>query len=320
MKYTKEQAEMLALLVLMGCAVVVLSFLYLVKPNFAAMTKSKAELTKTEAEIAKLSKARVDRAKGKQEMDTLMSVIGNGEGAIFSGLGADPPLYGVCVQAADNADLKPSPAFGVQTTTDLLEFTEKGTDGKEVTRHYVEVSQTLDVHSADFFSLCGFLSAVEKTSEGLRITHLEMDNQQLDQKEQEEGKVKVKVELGMLGIQEGEPKAIVMGKPEEIEARNPFSPQEGGPVGPKVDELINALKQIRVTGILSDSLIMGVPGGGSVTARKGGTFALNGRTVKYVSGTADTFVFEATDTGKQYRLVTDWRKGQVKTVTEEEGK
>jgi len=324
MKYTKEQAEMLALLVLMGCAVVVLSFLYLVKPNFAAVAQYKSELQKTESEIATLSNATVAVAKAQKELETLTATIQRGEKAVFSGLETDPPLSEICVRAATELNLKP--AYGVQTSTALLEFAEPGHDGKPVTRHYDEVSRTLDIHSADFFTLSRFLSAMEKANEGLRVTHLEISNSALSPKEQDEGKVKAKLELGMLGIREGQrsPEPIDVSGHQDFDVaqkRNPFGPP-GGSLAVAKDPLRgvkDVLSRVKVTGIWSDKLIIEIQGGGSVTLNTDETFVLAGITLRYVSGSAESFVFDAVDYGKRYKLTTNW-KGQVRTVTEEEAK
>ncbi len=317
-KYTKEQAEMLALLVLMGCAVVVLTFLYLVKPNFAAMAESKAELKKTEAEIAQLSKAPVQLAKAKKESDALTATIEKGEKAILAGIAVDPPLTQVCVEVANKLGLKP--AFGVQGSEVLLEFKERAADGRQVTRHYGEVSRTLDVLSTDFLSLCRFLSGVEKANEGITVAHLEIGNKSLGEADREAGKVTAKVKLSMLGIREGERatppevKAI-----EEFDERNPFGPAKVKGAGRGVQDITKVLEGIRVTAIWSNKLIMTVPGGGNIEATKGETFVVGKMKMRYVSGAGDTFVFEIAGSGKRYRLVTNWR-GQVKKVEEEETK
>jgi len=324
MKYTKEQAEMLALLVLMGCAVIVLTFLYLVKPNFAKAAQSKQELTKIEAEIATLHKATLELAKAKKEMETLTGKVERGEGAIFSGLETNPPLTQVCVQAATKLNLKP--AFGAQITSPLLEFSDKGTDGSRVTRHYDEVLRTLDIQSADFFSLCRFLAGVENANEALRVTHLEFENLTLDPKDQEKGNVKAKIELSMLGIREagGElPKIDVSGSEQfdVAQKRNPFGPA-GGRLVAIQDPLKNikdTLSGIRATAIWSDTLMMAVPGTGSITVMKGETFVVGQMKMEYVSVSADSLVFEAVDYGKRYKLIIN-SKGQVKSVTEEEVK
>lgn len=317
-KYTKEQAEMLALLVLMGCAVVVLTFLYLVKPNFTAMASSKAELEKTEAEIAELSKAPVELAKAKKESDALTATIEEGEKAILTGLAVDPPLTKVCAEVANKLAL--NPAFGVQSSGVLLEFKERAADGTQVTRHYGEVSRTLDIISADFLSLCRFLSGVEKANEGITVTHLEIGNKSLSPQDREAGKVKAKVKLSMLGIREGERatppevKAI-----EEFDERNPFGPAKVKGAERGSQDITQVLKGIRVTAIWSNRLIMEVPGSGNVEVTKGKTFLVGKMKIRYVSGAGDTFVFEMADSGKRYRLVTNWR-GQVKKVEEEETK
>jgi hypothetical protein len=317
-KYTKEQAEMLALLVLMGCAVVVLTFLYLVKPNFAAMSESKAELEKTEAEIAELSKAPVELAKAAKERDALTATIEKGEKAILAGLAIDPPLTQVCLEVANKLGLKP--AFGVQSPNVLLEFKERATDGTQVTRHYGEVSRTLDIHSADFLALYRFLSGVEKANDGIRVTHLEIGNKALSPQDQEAGKVKAKVKLSMLGIREGErsapPEVKDIG---EFDERNPFAPAAAPGGGGSSQDLVRVLKGIRVTAIWSDRLMMEVPGSGSIEATKGKTFVVGKMKMRYVSGAGDTFVFETADLGKRYKLITNWR-GQVKKVEEEETK
>ena len=324
MKYTKEQAEVLALLVLMGCAIVVLAFLYLVKPNFEAVAASNKELKKIETEIEQLGKPTLDLAKAKKEMGSLMGIIEHGEGAIFPGLETNPPLTQICIQAAGKLKLKTE--LGAQTKDPLLEFKERGTDGTQVTSHYDEVRRTLDIPSVNFFTLCRFLSAVESANEGLRVTHLNFDNQKLDPQDQENGNVKAKVELSMLGIREGEgePTDIDVSVSEELDVgqkRNPFGPPGKGP-GPVEDPLRNikdVLKGIKILGVWSDELLMDVPGMPSITVRRGETFVIGKTKLKYVSKVGDSHVFEAVDYGKRYTLITNW-KGQVKTVTEEEVK
>ncbi len=324
MKYTKEQAEMLALLVLMGCAVVVLTFLYLVKPNFAAMATSKAELKKTEAKIAELGKASVALAKANKEKEEVTATIESGEKAILSGFAIGSPLYQVCVQAANK--LKLELAFGVQRPGQLLEFKERTADGTQITRHYDEVSRTLDIHSGDFLTLCRFLSAVENANAGMRVTHLEIGNKSLEATEQNAGKVTAKVELSMLGMREGErPPPPVVGEIEDFNVHNPFGP-EGGTTGDvEKAKIMDVLKGIKITGIWPEKLMMEVPLSGTTTksptttAKKGGTFVAQGWKIKYVSRAAGSLVFEAVDDGKRYRAFTNY-KGHVIKVIEEEAK
>jgi hypothetical protein len=325
MSYTKEQAEMLALLVLMGCAVIVLSFLYLVKPNFATIAECKAELKKADAEIANLNKAKVTLARLQKERDSVVAAIRNGEGAVFAGLEVNPPLSDVCVRAANEVNLKP--AYGAQTSKSLLEFRERAADGKEVARHYDDVQRTLDVHSSDFFTLCRFLSAVENANKGLRVTHLEIGNESLEQQEQEKGEVRSKIELSMLGIREGE---RTLGEVIDVsgykdfdvgQKRNPFGPAGGVSAisedpGRRIKEILSRLK---ITGIWSDRLILEVAKDRSITVQQNQTFAVAGLKMVYVAGSADSFLFEAVDYGKRYKITTNWR-GEVKTVTEEDEK
>ena len=329
MKYTKQQVEMLALLVIMGCAVVVLAFLYMVKPNFVAIAKCKKGLNKTESAMAKLNGAPAAMAKAKKEMDSLTDTIERGEKAVFSGLEAGPPLTSICVQAA--RALNPKPAYGEQTDRQLLEFAQRGTDGKPLTRHYDEVSRTLDVHGVNFFDLCRFLSAVESTNEGLRVAHLQIDTVTLEPEAQGRGKVSAKFELSLLGIREGkQPEEIAVGGPEGFSPgskRNPFG-APGVAMEPTVDPLVRlreTLKRLRVQGVWGNLLIVEMPvrtrTGDEVTESlrmsKGETFVLAGVEVKYAGGTGETFVFEATKHAVRFVLETNFR-GEVKRVIKQE--
>lgn len=324
MKYTKEQAEMLALLVLLGCAVVVLSFLYLVKPNFAKGAEYKRELNKTQVEMGKLDKAKVELAKARKESEGLGALIANGEKKVFSGLETAPPLTKTCVDAATT--LKVKQALGAETMNPLLEFTERGQDGRRETRHYDEVQRTLDIESVNFLTLGRFLAAVENANEGLRVTQLELGNLSLESNDQEKGTVKAKIELSMLGIREaGEaPPAIdVSGSRlfDERGKRNPFGPAGGMtiPIDDPLKYVKTLLGAVKVTGVWGDELIMNIPDKGSLTVKKNRPFVLGGTKLKYLSGAADSYVFEAVDHGKRYKLNTNW-SGQVKNITEEEVK
>jgi type II secretory pathway component PulM len=333
MKYTKEQAEMLFLLVVMGCAVVVLSFLYLVKPNFAAMANSRKELSKTEAEIAKVNTARPSLLKARNERDTLTDTVERGEKAVFSGLETDPALYDVCVQAATKVNLKP--AHGKETLKDLLEFKERGEDGKPIVRHYSEVGRTLDLSSADFFAVCRFLSAVENANEGLSVTQFEITNTTLGTEEQEQGKANAKFELSMVGIRElersSDPIDISGYKDFDVGGkRNPFGPPGGSmaPIRDPLGNIKNVLSRTKITGVWSDTLLVDVPERGTtgqdtyrnIAVTKGQSFVIAGVKLQWVSVSGDTFVFEAPDNGVRFKLITRGGSGDIVTVKEEEAK
>jgi hypothetical protein len=332
MRYTKEQAQMLALLVIMGCAVVVLSFLYLVKPNFAAAAKSRKELKKTEAEIGTLNHAPVALAKAKKEMESLTATVDQGEKAVFGGMELVSPLSQICVQAGTMANVRP--AYGEQTTTQLLDFAERGDNpaGAGQTKHYDEVSRTLDIRSADFFALCRFLTAVEGANPGLRVTGLKMDSTTLDDQSQSQGKVNANLELSLMGVREGqapEPSGVVVDAAafDFGENRNPFGPPSGtaGPADNPLVRCKEALRRMKVHGVMADWLLIEVPGrtptGQPTTQRlkltKGQTAVIGGTKMKYVQGSGDSFVFEATGEGVRFTVETNY-KGEVTTIKEEE--
>jgi hypothetical protein len=333
MKYTKQQAEMLFLLVMMACAVVVLSFLYLIKPGFEAMAKSRKELKKTEAEIAKMSDATVALARAKNEKDTLTETIQRGERAIFSGLETDPPLYRLCVMAATKSNIKP--AYGKETLKQALEFADKNPEGKEITRHYDEVRRTLDVSSEDFFGICRFLSAVEKASEGLSVQQLEIYNKGLDPQDEKTGKVNAKLELSMLGIREGGggTESIDVSGAEDFkvgEKRSPFSPpgSGGGVLEDPLADLKRRLAGMKITGMWSDTLLVQLPESGTgeqvthqnATLYKGELSRVGRTRVRWVAVSGDTFVFEVPDHGVRLRLITKGGLGDIITIKEEEAK
>ncbi len=331
MKYTKQQAEMLALLVVMGCAVVVLAFLYLVKPNFATIAQCKNEMKKTEAEITNLSGARLALAKAKNELDELAKTIQLGEGAVFSGLGAGPPLYDVCVQAATELNLKPK--YGEQTNSQLLEFAERGPDGTALQRHYDEVSRTIEMRAVDFLTFCRFLTAVEKANPGLGVAHLEIDAKTVDAQFQGQGKVDTIVELSMVGIREGENKPTIdISGHKDFEVagrRNPFGTPGGSIEGPEdpLPRLREALKRTRISGVWADFLSVeysekgkaGQESPRKAEMSKGEVALIAGAKMKYLGKSGESFVFEAVDHKIRFILETNWR-GEVKTIKEEEAK
>ncbi len=323
MKYTKQQAEMLALLVVMGCAVVVLAFLYLVKPKFATIANCQKEMKKTEAAIIKIGDAPSSLAKAKNERDALTQTIQNGEKAVFRALEVGSPLTEICDRAASALNLKP--AYGDQTSEQLLEFTQRGPQTDMVTLHYDEVSRTLDFNSVDFFDLCRFLSAVEKTNEGLRVAHLDISSASLDPQSQADGKAKVKLDLRMVGVREGDTKEFTVNEPQEIDGRNPFGPP-GGPTVSRADPILRvreALSRAKVTGVWDDWLFMEVPETAKTGPRisrvkitKGETAVIAGTKIKYLERNGDIFVFQAIDHGTRFVLETNW-KGEVKLKEEE---
>lgn len=330
MKYTKEQAEMLALLVIMGCALMVLSFLYLVKPKFTTIAQCKKEMNKAEAEMSKLSNAPMARTKAKMEMDDLTGVIDRGEKAVFSGLGKGPPLSEVCVQAATALGLKP--AYGEQTNKQLLEFTDRGPDGKPVTKHYDEVVRTLDVRGVDFYAFCRFLSAVEGANEGLTVTQIEMDAGLSAPQAQGRGTVNAKFEVSMVGIREGEhnPETIDISGHKNFnvgERRNPFG--SAAKLEVVVEDPLRRVREVlgkvKIRGVWADSLLVEFTEKGktgqdvtrSVETKKGETAVIGGVKVKYLQGAGDSFVFEATEHAVRFVLERN-SKGEVRAVKQEE--
>lgn len=335
MKYTKEQAEMLALLVLMGCAIIVLSFLYLVKPNFTRLALSRKELKKTEAAIGKLSPAPVMLAKAKKETEELTATVEQGEKAIFTGTETGSPLSKLCVQAATVLNLKP--AYGEQSNKQLLEFSERATDGSQTTKHYDEVSRAMDVRAASFVDLCRFLGAMEHANAGVRVSDLKVDSLTLDSQSQSQGKVNANIEVTLLGIREprqgGGEQAVVAALSPDVfdvgEKRNPFGPPGGSWESAKdpLEAVREMLKKTKVTGISGASLLIEVPAKSasgqdtvrSLSVQKGQTFALGQAKVKYVEEAGDRFVFEVMEQKVRFTIETNYR-GVVTTLKEEEVK
>ncbi len=334
MKYTKEQAQMLALLVIMGCAVVVLLFLYLVKPNFAAAADSQKELQKTETEIGKLNHASVVLAKAKSEEESLTATIDRGEKAVFAGMELVSPLSQICVQAGTVLAVKP--AYGEQTTEEVLEFSERDEQEGQVLRHYDEVSRTLDVRAVDFLTLCRFLGAVEGANEGLRVTGMKIESSKLEPQVQSQGKVNANLELSLVGVREGTPpdSSALLVNPAEAgldmaatSARNPFGPP-GGLWVPPEDPLVGCretLRRMKLQGVMGDWLLVeapamatgGQPAAQNLRLKKGQTLVIGNVKMKYVEAAGDSFIFEATGHGVRFVAETNY-KGEVTTIKEEE--
>jgi len=330
MRYTKEQAEMLALLVLAGCAVLVLSFVHLVKPQLAAAAKSQRGFEKMEMDIGKLSRASTDLAKAEKEKRSLIGTIESGEGAVFGGMEAGSPLSQICAQTGVAVGVKP--AYGEETRRELLEFSEKRADGTQTKRHYDKVSRMLEVRSVDFFSLCDFLEAAEQANEGLRVSGLRIESTSLDPTLKSQGTVNANVGLSLLGIREGEPpdpSTLVVNAPSSPDVagkRNPFGPaQERRQTAD--DPLASAkelLKKIKVSGTIGEWLLLEVPtrtpsgqqGVERVNLRRGQTAVIGGLKMRYLGTAADSLVFEATAHGVRFTLEADY-KGEVTTVREE---
>lgn len=340
MKYTKEQAEMLALLVVMGCAIIVLSFLYLVKPNFAAMAQSSKELRKTESELGTLSHASLALAKAKQEEEELNATIEQGEQAVFSGIETGSPLSEILVQAATAVNLKP--AYGEQSSRQLLEFTERAADGSEVTEHYDEVLRTMDIRAATFFDFGGFLAAMEHANKGVRVSGLKIDSQSLDSESRDQGKVNATIEVTLLGIREEAPRVgeqsegrgavLAAISPDAFsvgEKRNPFGPPGGlwEPTADPLSAVREMLRKTKINGTIGEWLLVDVPArspGGLETSRslrlqKGQMFLLGQAKMRYVEQAGDRFVFEAIEEGVRFTAETNYR-GVVTTLKEEEVK
>jgi hypothetical protein len=331
MKYTKEQAEMLALLVLMGCAIIVLSFLYLVKPNFTRLALSRKELKKTEAAIGKLSPAPVMLAKAKKEAEELTATVDAGQKSVFAGIETGSPLSELCVQAATALNLKP--AYGEQSNKRLLEFSERAADGSQATKHYDEVSRSMDIRAASFFDFCRFLGAMEHANPGVRVSDLKVDSLTLDPQSQAQGKANANIEVTLLGIREqgtGDGSVVAALSPDVFDVgdkRNPFGPPGGSWESTKdpLAAVREMLKKTKVTGISGASLLIEVPAKSasgqdtvrSLSVQKGQTFALGQAKVKYVEEAGDRFVFEVTEQKVRFTIETNYR-GVVTTLKEEE--
>jgi len=325
MKYTKEQAEMLALIVLMGCAVLVLSFLYLVKPNFDTIAQKGRKLKETEEKSYKLRTMVRALGEANKDREMLSEIISRGEDAVSRGVGTIArPLFTVLLDVVDKVDLKYDWAEPGREKPPLVTYTVRGEDGME-RLHYEEEVRVLHFDSAvDFRAFWRFVRAVENANAGLRVTRLEINNEKVTTTEERDaGKVTGSVDVTMLGIREGVPKHIDVKAPSEFEGRNPFGPAEGATVDVKKDEIMAVLKRIKVRGISPDRLMMEVPVSGSTTksrsttVRIGRTFVAQGWRMKYVLRRAadSSLVFEAVDDGKRYRVFTN-HLGQVRKVIE----
>ncbi len=331
MKYTKEQAEMLTLLVLAGLVLLILSFVYLVKPPLAVVAESRGKLKKMEKEIAGLSEAYGKLGKAQREKKSLTETIEHGEKTVFAGMETGFVLSQICVKAASLAEV--TPAYLDRNVEETLQFSEKTGDGTETTRHYDTVSRMLTMSSVDFFSLCDFLGAVEQANEGLRVSGLRIESTSGDSGvESQEETVTANVNLSLLGIREGQPPDAsslvvnVPGRPDVASMRNPFGPAQERRQAPE-DPMARArevLQKMKMTGTIGEWLLLEFPAGTStveqgierVSLRRGQTTLIGGVSMRYVGTLGDKFVFDAIAHDVRFTLEAD-HKGEVTTVKEE---
>lgn len=330
MRLSKEQAEMLAVAVLAGCALIIVSFIYLVKPEWAAAAKAKSDLSKMEEDIAKVSRAHKNLANAAKEKRNLIETIEQGEKTVFAGLEAGFPLNQIFAKAAALVGVKP--AYAEQTTRELLSFSEKTPGGTQTTRHYDEVSRMLEMRSVDFFSLCDFLGAVEQANEGLRVSGLRIEAASVEPSLKSQGTVNANVELTLLGIRQGEPpdtSTLVVRVPENPDVagtRNPFGPRQERRQAVH-DPLASgraALKKIKVNAIIGEWLLLEVPAKTpteqkqteQLNLKKGQTAVIGELQLKYLGTLGDSLVFVAVAHDVRFMIEAD-HKGEVTTIREE---
>lgn len=330
MRVSKEQAETLALVTLAGIAAVVLSFVFLVKPQWEAAATSRSKLAAMEEEIAKLGGARKSLTRADREKKSLIETIEKGEKILFRGLEAGAPLTDIFSKAAALVGVKP--AYLDQNTTELLAFSEKTADGAKTTRHYDEVSRMLSMSSVDFFTLCDFLAAVEGVNEGVQIKGLRIESTSKDSSNRSAGTVTAEVVLALVGMREGEPtdtSTLVITVPENpqlAETRNPFGPRQERRQA-VYDPLASgrgALKKIKVNAIIGEWLLLEVPAktptgeeqSERLNLKKGQTAVIGGLQLKYIGTLGDNIVFVAVAHDVRFILEAD-HKGDVIAIREE---
>ena len=239
----KEQKETIALIVIIISIIIAACVMLVIKPKIREIGEIKKSIRKVNSDIEKQRKHSKQLIELNTKKETCENNISANESNLFGGITVGDLSEVISTVARSNfSDLK------LNYLGDRAEVLPGGI--------YNELTNEVKIQTCDFHEVVKFISALEMSNQGLRITNIELES--ASSKPEGDGNIIAGMEIKLLGLHDGK------GIPSEWEPpktpayypgeqRNPFG--EGGikKVDPELEFKTKA-KNIKVTMITSDSI------------------------------------------------------------------
>lgn len=302
--YNKQQSEMIMFLGVIGMALLIISYLFFIKPCFAARAKLEQESQRIQTEIdtviEEADKLRL-RLKQQQELEEHIAQM---ESRLFTGLGNSRLVqFFKTIADQEEFDFPINPGYGLER-----QQTAPVDD-------YLEVFSTITIKSYDYLKLMIFIKALEQSNSGVRISSLTLRKSESE----DEGLVDCDFQFRLMGFtDESDPpvgwKPTIQSGfvPEGL--RNPF-----GVPGATTITVVTADPDLRFHNAVQNIVVtFRWKGYGIVFTRKGSkkhtdwllneSIKLGGVPVKLLNFSVDLasdyLIIERQDSKERYKLVT----------------
>jgi hypothetical protein len=291
MSYSKEQTQTMVLVVIIGLAVAVGSYMGMIKPNLGRASEYEASYEKYSAELSQQRrqlKANLDAVHRARAIEERMAEL---EGRLRHGL-----FGGRLTRCFE--ELRHDHEFDFRFTNDL-ERIEPINGGR-----YYELSNQFEILSCRFFELIRFIQVLETSHPSLRLSDIEVRCHDIAAPD---GRVDARIELRVFGFKDGQDAAWESASVDTFtpESRNPFVPP--GMVDADPHRGLRALlAQLQYQGTLENgALLRPAPGSAAKLVKAGQEFRLGGEAgdhVKLVRFSRSALVVYHAASSKTYRL------------------
>lgn len=310
---------MIVFLGLIALVLVIVSYLFFLKPSFATMDHSKKELVKIKEEIDKENadarKLRVLRNEQKQHQKHISEL----KQGLFHGLRHNR-LIPFFTEIAAQYDFPVKPTYSYEKHEEVP------------TEECIEVHTRIQIPAYDYLKLGRFLKALECSNSGIRISNMTLNRVSSTAPN---GMVDADFELQLLGFNEDSdpPRKWTAQIPEDssiFDGRNPFGPPGPKKIANPEQRFIYAMKNLRINSKWKGNGLIVKNGisGREYEWMLDEYISLGGKKVKLIKFSVDLpkdyIIIERKDNNTSYRLTTEKenvlkveilnpkRKGEVK--------
>jgi len=311
-KYNKQQSEMIVFLGITALVLIVISYLFFIKPSFATANRCKGEMTKIEKEMTEEEK---DVPKLKNliaEQKKLTRHITEQEKNLLHGL-SNNRLIPFFTAVVSQYDFPIEPSYQYEKSEDVP------------LSDCIEVFSRINIRSYDYLELGQFINALESSNPGIRIS--EMTLARTVDSTGPSGLVDAEFELRLLGFRQQseqnekwEPKPLVVFNAEG--GRNPFCLFSPKVIADPEKRFLDELRRIEITLRWKEyGIVIKQPRDGkSVDWMLGESITLGEKKVVLKDFSVDLpqnyIIIERKDSNTSYRLAT--KNGKVRRIEPKE--
>lgn len=219
----KEQKEAIALIFIITAIIISACVMLVVKPRMKSIAEIKTTMKKVNADIDKQRKKSRTLLELTLKKDQFISTIAANEAGLFTGI-----TVGDLSRVVNTVLKNGYRNLKINYLGDRAEVLPGG--------RYNELTNELKIQNCDFHEAVKFISALETSNPGLRVTNLQIENAAV--KSEGDGTVSVGIEVRLMGMHEGggipaewEPPKTPAYEPAGM--RNPFGIGLGHQVDPE---------------------------------------------------------------------------------------